>query len=44
MDEPCGIANERALAVAQRGVNQPYNMSVLAFSLVTAAIARRPGR
>jgi uncharacterized membrane protein YfcA len=25
--------------LAQRGVNQPYNMSVLAFSLVTAAIA-----
>ena len=25
--------------LAQRGINQPYNMSVLAFSLVTAAIA-----
>ncbi|HYD07920.1 MAG TPA: TSUP family transporter, partial [Reyranella sp.] len=25
--------------LAQRGVNQPFNMSVLAFSLVTAGIA-----
>jgi uncharacterized membrane protein YfcA len=25
--------------LAQRGVNQPFNMSVLAFSVITAAIA-----